>query len=1043
MSTEDNEWELSKENVQPLRRGRAVSTLQEVLATQEGPSHTAVQQQKLAFESEIRFYKGADPLDVWDRYIKWTEEAYPQGGKESNLTALLERVVQRFGEETKYYNDPRLLDIWLKFANICTEPLDVYRYLHGQGIGVNVASLYIAWAEAYEAAGNYKQGDAVFQEGIKQKAEPLDKLEAQHRQFQTRVSRQAFLGIMEGADDDDLSSVAAEPQRATLKELKFKGKKIALAPVNRVGDTVKARSRGLTLNLPPPRQLQQSGNFSVFDENSASDCNSAINEIASQTWGGLPCVKQKENELKAGPWNMPVHSRNRSANVESSCSKPNFIPYVEESAQYQAVTPCKIDPSVNNILHTRKPGKEADPLERVQLCQQVQEKTERTMYIKEMLYAGVEEFCFEEIRAEIYREKQKKRNKEEIAAIMQKNAEMERQIQEMKKKLELAEKNPETEQASVPCVSQETYLPQVSLSPASVSSRAIETGEKIALSIDTPLSLKKPAADYQSVSCSTLSREPGEIGKENLMSVQSCTATDFQLHADAPPPTTTPPLLSSFTIFDESTFLKSQETKPVGNQLPESARRPLTVIPKPLSFILQDVKSVEQSDEVNGMESLQEDVIVSGSCNKTLCTNLEDTSDFARAAQLASTPFRSEMNSDFKLPNKKEDGQSENSTMSEQKDSYFSQALHINKLSPILEASEEDVRSLSSGSSVIDIKELHIHGHLDLGHSAVALSATSTHCVEDNPWSAEVRRKIMSSLTEPLNSLLDVHMNCGVLPELVKGHEVTLGSGKYLVVNEAMKTENCILFFATSVHSVPKEVVIKVNFQPIPWDLYIIQQLRTRLSSETEFGKDYTMYMYENGCIALLHDIHHLTLKDIISSSDITPEWTQVLSMKLISLVAELHKAEIVHGDLRPEMLLLGHRNLKLVDFSYSLDLKQQNDVTLLDGFPTVTRLEEQEFLKECTSPYQVDLLSIVDIVHTLMFEESLQIHKEDSVWKLSNQIPKNFDEDLWGCFFESLLNPGIESTVSLLDDLVQKMSILDYVDVECTLFEQFMSLSC
>lgn len=42
----NDEWELSKENVQPLRQGRVMSTLQEALAQQETSSHTAVQLKK-------------------------------------------------------------------------------------------------------------------------------------------------------------------------------------------------------------------------------------------------------------------------------------------------------------------------------------------------------------------------------------------------------------------------------------------------------------------------------------------------------------------------------------------------------------------------------------------------------------------------------------------------------------------------------------------------------------------------------------------------------------------------------------------------------------------------------------------------------------------------------------------------------------------------------------------------------------------------------------------------------------------------------------
>uniref|UniRef100_A0A452UA49 Uncharacterized protein n=1 Tax=Ursus maritimus TaxID=29073 RepID=A0A452UA49_URSMA len=46
MSLEGDEWELSKENVQPLRQGRIMSTLQGALAQQESASNATLQQQK-------------------------------------------------------------------------------------------------------------------------------------------------------------------------------------------------------------------------------------------------------------------------------------------------------------------------------------------------------------------------------------------------------------------------------------------------------------------------------------------------------------------------------------------------------------------------------------------------------------------------------------------------------------------------------------------------------------------------------------------------------------------------------------------------------------------------------------------------------------------------------------------------------------------------------------------------------------------------------------------------------------------------------------
>lgn len=51
------------------------------------------------------------------RYIKWTEQTFPQGGKDGNLSAVLERAIQALNEQQRYYQDPRYLSLWLKFVS--------------------------------------------------------------------------------------------------------------------------------------------------------------------------------------------------------------------------------------------------------------------------------------------------------------------------------------------------------------------------------------------------------------------------------------------------------------------------------------------------------------------------------------------------------------------------------------------------------------------------------------------------------------------------------------------------------------------------------------------------------------------------------------------------------------------------------------------------------------------------------------------------------------------------------------------------------------
>ncbi|XP_012707758.2 mitotic checkpoint serine/threonine-protein kinase BUB1 beta [Fundulus heteroclitus] len=399
----DVDWELSKENIQPLRRGRDISALRQALSQREEGPTSAINQQKQMFESELRTYDGDDPLSVWDRYIKWTEQTFPQGGKEGNLATLLERAVTRFTDEKMYHNDPRYVELWIKFAENCPEPLDTYRYMQAQGIGVRQASFYIAWSEEYENQGSYQKADHVYQEAFNNLAEPHDRLLQFHRALQARVSRQVFLKLENDSSDEE----PKQPERVSLADLKHRGKKKAIAPVNRTGTAIKNITRGLQSSGAPVLSNAANRQLVVFDENKAEAAGPS--EATLESWLAPPPSKAKENEQKPGKWcdmKMPQKTKFGHSVMAPPPPKPTFQPFVEESDQPPTMTPCKINPAVNSVLSARKPSKEETPLKRLQEHHQQHKEAEagklqeRSMYCKELLLSGATEFCFEELRAE-------------------------------------------------------------------------------------------------------------------------------------------------------------------------------------------------------------------------------------------------------------------------------------------------------------------------------------------------------------------------------------------------------------------------------------------------------------------------------------------------------------------------------------------------------------------------------------------------------------------------------------------------------------------
>ncbi|CAH6788082.1 Bub1b [Phodopus roborovskii] len=955
MSLEGDEWELSKENVQPLRHGRIMSTLQGALAQQESACNTTLQQQKRAFESEIRFYSGNDPLDVWDRYINWTEQNYPQGGKESNMATLLERAVEALQGEKRYYSDPRFLSLWLKLGHLCNEPLDLYSYLHSQGIGVSLAQFYISWAEEYEARENFKRADAVFQEGIERKAEPLERLQSQHRQFQARASRQALLAL-ENEEEEVLGS--SVPQRSTLAELKSRGKKMAKAPINRVGGALKASGQSRGFQNAAPQQTHSNRRITVFDENADSTSRAELPKPVVQPWMAPPVPRDKENELQPGPWNTdrPLEYRSHGGNsvpvTAVPASLPSFTPYVEESAQQSVMTPCKIEPSINHVLSTRKPGKEeGDPLQRVQSHQQgSEERKERMMYCKEKIYAGVGEFSFEEIRAEVFRKKLKEQREAELLTSAKKREEMQKQIEEMERKL----KEIQTVQQERTGDQQEEKGPTEETARLQIAS---ESQEMLGTSL--------------SRSVCPLSSNPREtLPTKNILQEQP----------DSKGPS------MPFSIFDE--FLSDEKDKSPADspQGLRAQRRPLAVLKTTEIIASNEDMSPDVCDELTGIDPLNEDATIPSFRNVTICPNPEDTCYFARGPRFASTPFH-EIPSLQSIPSDPERLLQEEDLDGKTTEGHhialatiYNQTLSVKKLSPIIEDSREATHSSGfSGSSASvtstsSIKGLQLPEKLELTNDA-------TENASQSPWCSQYRLQLLKALPES-SAFAEFSMEDRPLPTLETGKEIELGNEDYCIKQEYLICDDYKLFWVAP-----------------------------RNSAEL------TM------------------IKDLLQHSEfVTHEIIVLIIYNLLTIVEKLHKAEIVHGDLSPRSLILRNRihdpydcnkndhAVKIVDFSYSVDLRMQLDAFSLSGFPTVQTLEGQKILENCT-PYQVDLLGIADLAHLLLFKEHLHVFQDGLLWKLSQSTSELKDGDLWNQFFVRILNAREESTVSVLRELAAEMN--------------------
>ncbi|XP_072166979.1 uncharacterized protein [Diadema setosum] len=415
-------WELSKENVLPLKQGRKITNLTAALQPQNVDRQQQLILQRQGFETELRAYAGDDPLDPWVRYIQWTEQNFPQGGKDSHLGILMQKCLIQFKHDDRYKQDPRYVAIWLKMAQSESESLEIYKFMQANQIGTQLTIFYEAWAWELEQLGNTKKADMIYKEGLSLNAQPRDRLERSLIEFQSRVGRATMHQLQEGM----MNPSAAEDQRIKLGDLRARGKYQKVGP-NRTGAATLSSRGGLGV---APAPLQQRGNkISIFcddDANAAGGLPSS-KPAASSEWQHLPSRSeaQKENTQAAGQWKgQRLPQRNipgMTFQEVGSLSKPSFDVHVDANAE-QITTPHKPVEMGHQVLSERKPSKPANVLQQFQ--KESSNDNSRVMYCKHLIYGGAREMSFEELRAIKHSNKRKERELQAKEAAIRQREEM-------------------------------------------------------------------------------------------------------------------------------------------------------------------------------------------------------------------------------------------------------------------------------------------------------------------------------------------------------------------------------------------------------------------------------------------------------------------------------------------------------------------------------------------------------------------------------------------------------------------------------------------
>jgi checkpoint serine/threonine-protein kinase len=293
-----------KENIQSLPGGRSAKKLVDLFSP--SPLHklstpTPTDTKNIndcirdEYEAEIsNLSESDDPLDVFDRYVRWTLDAYPsaQATPQSQLHGLLERATKAFIGSAQYKNDPRYLKLWLHYIQLFSDsPRETFMYLSRHGIGEGLALYYEEYSAWLESAGRWAQAEEVYKLGIEREARPQQRLIRKFGEFEQRRDVQA----------GDAADAPASPALPTVRQaLVVKVDPYAAAAAAARDPQAPRQHSGVGVQVSKPGKSK----MAIFSDADAAAPALSSRGVDSRGWESIGSLadRKKENTVEPKPW---------------------------------------------------------------------------------------------------------------------------------------------------------------------------------------------------------------------------------------------------------------------------------------------------------------------------------------------------------------------------------------------------------------------------------------------------------------------------------------------------------------------------------------------------------------------------------------------------------------------------------------------------------------------------------------------------------------------------------------------------------------------
>jgi checkpoint serine/threonine-protein kinase len=344
----------------------------------------------------------------------------------------------------------------------------------------------------------------------------------------------------------------------------------------------------------------------------------------------------------------------------------------------------------------------------------------------------------------------------------------------------------------------------------------------------------------------------------------------------------------------------------------------------------------------------------------------------------------------------------------------------------------------------------------------------------------------LDGLTEQLDKRRGFFYVNRSLPKIkLETTALKLGTDKYLIHDQRDEGSYAKIYAAQIVDeddddvtgatmALPKDGIkwfaLKISKPPNAWEFYICDELHKRLARSKRpvdielsvmcvkpavLFKDATVLVDElcsNGSVIRIVNVLKAKNKTFPKAL------LGYLVLELLLVVKEMHAHHIIHADLKPDNVLVinfpikedivavqkAKRTscIKIIDFGRAIDMVLFPANTVFTYKVETKGSQCPEMLDSRPWNYHTDWFGVLDIIHTLLFGEYIQLSEGGKSWGIKAKLNKRLHtKELWEPLFDELLN--LESDAAcpqIVDQTIQLLT--EFVDMNAnTIFKEAVEL--